>query len=130
MDLLEQLPFLETLPPVLREIALNLILVLLSILLVMILRWLLTAALMRPLRALVRRTASDIDDQLLDESLTPIRVAVLGFAMIFTVNLFHFGAEVQKIAETAGRTLMIRQCSCSLSSCLKSFRYTQKYSIR
>ena len=107
MDLLEQLPFLETLPPVLREIALNLILVLLSILVVMILRWMLVAALMRPLRALVRRTASDIDDQLLDESLTPIRVAVLGFAVIFTVNLFHFGVEVQEIAETAGRTLMI-----------------------
>ena len=70
-------------------------------------RWVLTAILLRPLRMMVRRTNTDIDDELLSNNLTTVRIAVVGFGLIFTVNLFQFGTEVQQVAETIGRSLII-----------------------
>ncbi len=107
MNLRELLPFLGQLPEPLQDIALNLVMVAIAALLILLLRWLLTAILLRPLRVLARRSQSQLDDLLLDEIVSPLRVAVAGFALIFTVNLFNFGAEIQQIAETFGRTLVI-----------------------
>ena len=107
MDLLNQLPFLDDLPPALRDVVLNAILVVCAIVIIIALRWILTGILVRPLRILTRRTAGDLDDTLLDEILTPIRIAVVGFSLIIAVNLLQFGAELQSIAETVGRSLII-----------------------
>lgn len=107
MDLLASLPFLLDQPPLLRDLALNLILLIICILIILVLRWGLTAILFRPLRMLVGRTQTEVDDELLNQSLTPVRIAVVGLGIIFTVNLFRFGPEVQQIAETVGRSLII-----------------------
>ena len=107
MDLLAQLPFLEDQPPLVRDLVLNLILIVFCILIIVILRWVLTAILLRPLRMMMRRTNTEIDDELLNQSLTPVRVTVVGLGLIFTVNLFQFGSEVQQVAETVGRSLII-----------------------
>lgn len=107
MDLLSQLPFLEDQPPLVRDLALNLILVIICIVIIVALRWVLTGILVRPLRIVLRRAHMEVDDELLDRSLTPIRIAVVGLGIIFTVNLFQFGPEVQQIAETIGRSLII-----------------------
>ena len=107
MDLLAQLPFLEDQPPLVRDLVLNLILIVFCILIIVIMRWVLTAILLRPLRMMMRRTNTDIDDELLNQSLTPVRVTVVGLGLIFTVNLFQFGSEVQQVAETVGRSLII-----------------------
>ncbi len=107
MDLLSQLPFLLDQPPLLRELILNLILILICILIIVVLRWVLTWILLRPLRIAVRRTKTEIDDELLNQSLTPVRIAVVGLGVIFTVNLFQFGQEAQQVAETVGRSLII-----------------------
>ncbi len=107
MDLLAQLPFLEDQPPLVRDLVLNLILIVICFLIIVIMRWVLTAILLRPLRMMMRRTNTDIDDELLNQSLTPVRVTVVGLGLIFTVNLFQFGSEVQQVAETVGRSLII-----------------------
>lgn len=107
MDLLAQLPFLEDQPPLVRDLVLNLILVIVCILIIVVLRWVLTGIMLRPLRLMVRRTDSEIDEELLNQCLTPVRIAVVGFGLIFTVNLFQFGSEIQQIAETIGRSLII-----------------------
>ncbi len=107
MDLLSQLPFLLDQPPLLRELILNLILILICILIIVVLRWVLTWLLFRPLRIAARRTKTEIDDELLNQSLTPVRIAVVGLGVIFTVNLFQFGQEAQQVAETVGRSLII-----------------------
>ncbi|MCY4021428.1 MAG: mechanosensitive ion channel family protein [Chloroflexi bacterium] len=107
MDLLAQLQFLEDQPPLVRDIVVNLLLIFICIVIIVILRWVLTAILFRPLRMVVRRTDSEVDDELLNQSLTPVRIAVVGLGIIFTVNLFQFGPEVQQIAETVGRSLII-----------------------
>ncbi len=107
MDLFDQLPFLNELPEFAKPIALDLILVVFALLLIVVLRWLLTGILLRPLRLLVRRTNSEVDDLLLEQCVTPMRIAVVGISLMITVNLFMFGAEVQQIAATIGRSLVI-----------------------
>ena len=107
MDLLSQLPFLLDQPPMQRELILNLIRILACILIIVVLRWVLTWILLRPLRIAVRRTKTEIDDELLNQCLTPVRIAVVGLGVIFTFNLFQFGQEAQQVAETVGRTLII-----------------------
>ncbi len=107
MNLRDLMPFLDELPEHLQDIALNLILLVIAVLLILVLRWLLTAILLRPLRALTRRTDSELDDVLLEASISPLRIAVVGVSLIVTVNLISFGSEVQQIAETFGRTLII-----------------------
>ncbi|MCY4072681.1 MAG: mechanosensitive ion channel [Chloroflexi bacterium] len=107
MDLLATLQFLENQPPLVKDIIVNLLLIIICILIVVILRWVLTAIIFRPLRIVVRRTQTEVDDELLNQSLTPVRIAVVGLGIIFTVNLFQFGPEVQQIAETVGRSLII-----------------------
>ena len=107
MDLLAQLPFLEDQPPLVRDLVLNLILIVICFLIIVIMLWVLTAILLRPLRMMVRRTNTDIDDELLSNNLTTVRIAVVGFGLVFTVNLFQFGPEVQQVAETIGRSLII-----------------------
>ena len=107
MDLIDQLAFLDDLPPVIRDIVLNLILLAVAAALALFLRRLLTLILVRPLRALAGRTGADADDALLDAILSPARIAMMGLSLIITVNLLNFGSEIQQIVETLARTLMI-----------------------
>ena len=107
MDLFDQLPFLNDLPEFAKPIALDLILVVFALLLIVVLRWLLTGILLRPLRVLVRRTNSEVDDLVLEQCIQPMRIAVVGISLMITVNLFMFGAEIQQIAETIARSLVI-----------------------
>ena len=107
MNLIDQLAFLDDLPPVIRDIVLNLILLIAAALLALFLRRLLTLILVRPLRALAGRTGADADDALLDAILSPARIAMMGLSLIITVNLLNFGSEIQQIVETLARTLMI-----------------------
>lgn len=107
MNLIDQLAFLDDLPPVIRDIVLNLILLAVAAALALILRRLLTLILVRPLRVLAGRTGADADDALLDAVLSPARIAMMGLSLIITVNLLNFGSEIQQIVETLARTLMI-----------------------
>ncbi len=107
MNIIEQLPFLQDLPPLFQDIILNLILFIVAIIMILILRRIITLLIVRPMRTVASRTSSDFDNTIIDEILGPLRIAVVGLALIITVNVFNFGAEVQQIAETLARTLMI-----------------------
>ena len=107
MDLINQLAFIKDLPPLVQDIILNLILLIVAVLMVLLLRRIGTVILARPLRALAGRTGADVDDMLVDAILSPLRIAVMGLALIVTVNLLNFGSEIQQIAETLARALMV-----------------------
>ena len=107
MDIVSQLEFMQDLPPLLQDIVLNIILIIVSVLMILVLRRVLTVLLVRPLRVITRRTHTEFDDALVDEILAPLRVGTVGIALIITVNLFNFGPEIQQIAETLARALMI-----------------------
>ncbi|MCY3780119.1 MAG: mechanosensitive ion channel family protein, partial [Chloroflexi bacterium] len=78
-----------------------------ALILILLLRVMLTAILRGPLRLLVRRSDSDIDDRLLEASVSPLRLAVVGFSLILVTFLFAFDIEVKQIALTIGRALLI-----------------------
>jgi len=107
MNLMEQLPFLQGFPPLIQSIIINLILFIVAIVMVIVLRRILMLILVRPVRSVAKRTPIVSDEIIVDEILSPLRIAIVGFALIITVNLIDFGAEIQQIAETLARTLMI-----------------------
>jgi len=107
MDLLDLLPFLRDQPAFVQSLAKDIVPFLAALLLIVVLRWLLTWLLLRPLRKLVARSSSDIDDRLLEASVSPLRVAVIGFSLILVTFVFAFDAQVKNIAVTIGRALLI-----------------------
>ena len=107
MDLINQLAFIKDLPPLVQDMILNLILLIVAVLMVLLLRRLGTVFLVPPLRALASRASADVGDMLVDAVLSPLRIAVMGLALIITVNLLGFGSELQQIAETLARALII-----------------------
>ena len=107
IDLREWLPFLADLPEFAQLILLDLIPFFFAALLILLLRWLLTRLLLKPLRIVVGRSESQLDDSLLEACISPLRIAVVGFSLILVTALFSFSAEVVQIAQAAGRSLLI-----------------------
>ena len=107
MDLLDFLPFLREQPEFIQTLAKDIFPFLAAFALIVVLRWLLTGILLRPLRKLVGHSSSDIDDRLLEASVSPVRLAVIGFSLILVTFVFAFDAQVKNIAVTLGRALLI-----------------------
>ncbi len=107
MDLLDLLPFLREQPVFIQSLAKDIVPFLAALLLIVILRWLLTWLLLRPLRKLVGRSSSDIDDRLLEASVSPVQLAGIGISLIVVTFVFAFDAQVKNIAVTIGRALLI-----------------------
>ena len=107
MDLKDLLPFLQEQPAFVQQIVSDVFPFVVALALILVLRVALTAVVLRPLRALARRSASDIDDRLLEASVSPVRLAVVGFSLILVTVVFAFDAEVKDIALTLGRAMLI-----------------------
>ena len=107
IDLREWLPFLAELPEFAQRLLLDFFPFLFAALVILLLRWLLTRLLLSPLRIAVSRTATQLDDNLLEACNSPLRVAVVGFSLILVASLFSFSAEVVQIAQAVGRSLLI-----------------------
>ena len=107
IDLREWLPFLADLPEFAQRILLDLFPFLFAALVIWLLRWLLTRLLLKPLRIVVSRSESQLDDSLVEACISPLRVAVVGFSLILVAALFSFSAEVVQIAQAVGRSLLI-----------------------
>ena len=96
MNPIDLSPLLQGQPEFVQRIVIELFPFLLALILILLLRWLLTLILLRPLRAMVRRTESELDDALLEASLTPIRIAIVGFSLMLVTVVFSFDAEVMQ----------------------------------
>ncbi len=107
MNPIDLSPLLQDQPEIVQRIVIELFPFLLALILILLLRWLLTLILLRPLRAMVRRTEGELDDALLEASLTPIRIAIVGFSLLLVTVLFSFDAAVVNIAQAVGRSLLI-----------------------
>ena len=107
MDLHDLLPFLNDQPEIVQRIAVDVFPFAVALLLIIVLRWLLTWIVLRPLRIVVSRTESKVDDDLLEASVSPVRVAVVGISLLVVSVLFEFDVEVVQIAQVIGRSLVI-----------------------
>ena len=107
MDQIDLLPLLDGLPEFLQHLIIDLVPFAAALLIILALRWLMTAILLRPLRTIVARTSVDVDDQLLEASVSPVRLAVVGLSIILVTFLFSFDAPVENLATTIGRAIVI-----------------------
>ena len=107
MDVLELLPFLREQPELVQRAVIFAAPFVAALVLIIALRWLMTLLILRPLRHIVRRSASDVYDRLLEASISPLRLAALGMALMLVTVIFAFEATVNDIAITVGRATLI-----------------------
>ena len=107
MDVLELLPFLREQPELVQRAVIFAAPFVAALVLIIALRWLMTLLILRPLRHIVRRSASDVYDRLLEASISPLRLAALGMALMLVTVIFAFEATVNDIAVTVGRATLI-----------------------
>ena len=107
MEQIDLLPLLDWLPPFVQRIIIDLFPFAVALLLILLLRWLLTAILLRPLRMMARRSAHDIHERLLEASVSPLRLAVVGFSLFLASEAFAFDAEVEALARTLTRAILV-----------------------
>ncbi len=107
MNQVNLLPLLDGLPEFLQHLIIDIIPFALALMIILLLRWLLTAILLRPLRVLTARSPSDIDDRLLEATVSPLRLAVVGFSLYFVTELFAFDIEVEDFARTLARAVVV-----------------------
>lgn len=107
MNLVDLLPMLAGYPDIVQRIVIDVFPFVVALLIIVLLRWLLTAILLRPLRYIVGRSASDIDDRLLDACVSPLRLAVVGFSLFLVTEIFAFDVEVEQFARTVARSVLV-----------------------
>jgi len=104
---IDEIPFLNELPPDTREIVTRLLLVLLTLAAVVVARIILTAIALRPLRRLTARTVTDIDDQALDAIVPAIRLILLAIALAICTQILGASRSVSLIVTHLTRSLVI-----------------------
>ena len=107
MNLVDLLPMLAGYPEIVQRIIVDVFPFVVALLIIVLLRWLLTAILLRPLRYIVGRSASEIDDRLLDACVSPLRLAVVGFSLFLVTEIFAFDVEVEQFARTVARSVLV-----------------------
>ncbi|HRE46317.1 MAG TPA: mechanosensitive ion channel family protein [Aggregatilineales bacterium] len=95
--LLDNIPFLQGLPPELREFVVRLLLALLALLITFALRRLLTALIIRPFRRRAERTASTLDDQILNIFTAPVQWFILAAGILLAVTLLGVDRERDRV---------------------------------
>ena len=107
MNQVDLLPMLAGYPEIVQRIVIDVFPFVVALLIIVLLRWLLTAILLRPLRYIVRRSTSEIDDRLLDACVSPLRLAVVGLSLILVTEIFAFDVEVEQLAQTVARGVLV-----------------------
>ncbi len=107
MNILEELPILNTLSPEIQDTVLRIIMLVVALVVVLLLRRVLTWALIRPLRKLASRTDSKTDDQVVEAIVQPMRLVAIAFGIAITVSVFDFGPEIRDFADKIVRSLII-----------------------
>lgn len=107
MNQVDLLPLLAGQPEFIQHLIIDIIPFAVALILILLLRWFLTALLLRPLRLIVRRSISDIADRLLEASVSPLRLAVVGFSLFLVTEIFAFDIEVEDFARTVARALLV-----------------------
>ncbi len=107
MNQVNLLPMLAGYPELVQRIVIDVFPFVVALLIIVLMRWLLTAILLRPLRYFVQRSASEIDDRLLDACVSPLRLAVVGFSLFLVTEIFAFDVEVEQLAQTVARGVLV-----------------------
>jgi len=107
MDLTSDIPILRELPLDVQAVILRILLLLIVLAVVWVLRRVITALLLTPVRQLVKRTSAGTDDLILRSIKGPLNVTVIAIAIALTVAVLDFGLDVTTFARNLTRSLLI-----------------------
>ncbi len=107
MGQVDLLPLLRDQPVFIQRLIIDIFPFVVALLIILLLRWLLTAILLRPLRAIVLRSPSEIDDRLVEASISPLRLAVVGFSLFLVTEIFAFDVNVEELARMLARAILV-----------------------
>ena len=120
MNQVDLLPLLAGYPEFVQRIVIDVFPFAVALLIIVLMRWLLTAILLRPLKYFVQRSTSDIDDRLLDACVSPLRLAVVGFSLFLVTEIFAFDVEVEQLAQTVARAVLVASVFFAIVRCFEA----------
>ena len=103
----EQFPLINALPDDLRNAIIRVLLVVLALLLIWGLRRLITMGLIRPLRAVARRTGRQYDDQIIEAAIMPMRWFIIAIGILISAELLEIRGGLLTFVENIGRSIII-----------------------
>jgi MscS family membrane protein len=107
MNLIDTIPYLRDLSPEMQFLVLVLLAPILILLASSILRFLVMRILLAPAQRFVSSTATTLDDKAFELLERPIRIFMLGIAIIIISSLFNFTGDIDTVAENSARALFL-----------------------
>lgn len=106
MQIADLIPQFQNLPKPIQSLLLNLLLLLFALVVIWVVRFVLTRMVLVPLRRIIGRTSSTMDDQIFRVAERPIRIATLALGILAVTTLFDFSADLDRFADTIARALL------------------------
>lgn len=106
MQIAELIPQFQSLPKPIQSLLLNLLLLLFALVVIWVVRFVLTRIVLVPLRRLIGRTSTSMDDQIFRVAERPVRIATLAIGILAVTALFDFSADLDRFADSIARALL------------------------
>jgi len=106
MQIAELIPEFQNLPKPIQTLLLNLLLLLLALAVIWVVRFVMTRVVMVPLRRVIGRTETTMDDEIFRVAERPIRLVTLSIGILVVTSLFDFTADLDRLADTIARALI------------------------
>jgi MscS family membrane protein len=107
MNVLDQLPILDSLPAEIRPIAVQLVLLVIALFVIWVLRRAIRWLIFRPLRRAVETSASPLAAVIYDALQRPSQLIVFSLGIYVTLALFEFGTGAEAFATLVARAVLL-----------------------
>ncbi len=107
MDILDQLPILDSLSPEVRPIAVQLVLLLIALMVIWVLRRVIRWLIFRPIQRAVERTGTPLAQVIYEALQRPSQLIVFSVGIYVTLGLFEFGAGAELFASSVARAVLL-----------------------
>lgn len=107
MNIIDQLPFITALPPELRPLAVQLVLVLVALIVVWVLRRVIRWVIFNPIKRTLERSESPLAGVIYDALQRPSQLIVFSIGIYVTLALFNFGDGLEFFATSVARAILL-----------------------
>jgi MscS family membrane protein len=107
MNIIEQIPFLNSLPPETAWVVVQLILLVITLIVIYILRRVIRVIIFTPLKRVLTRNNSILGTVIFESIERASRIVVFAFGIYITIGLFDFGENIEIFALSIGQALLI-----------------------
>jgi MscS family membrane protein len=124
MNIAENIPFFNNLPPEIQSLILNVLLLVFALAVIWLLRNLVTRIVMTPVREMAARTRKPLDDHAIQTIERPIRLLVVGLGIAIVTALFDFNPALDRFADTLARALVLAAIALFIYNLLDMISFT------